>query len=187
MYNSEEIVDTVYESKFIRPGIIENVVIGGIQAITSPNGKPYVEVLFYKDTATPEDGAKIRFYMTDATVKYSIKKLKHLATKVVSTEDFDAADKTAKTHEQFGENINKLLKGKTIRRMKFTGEEYVGTDGNVKLRSSIGLPGFAEGADVTKSKLVFDETNQYDVKRLPKATTESNIGNGQGAESDLPF
>jgi len=103
----------------------------------------------------------------------SFEKIKHIATKVVKEADIDGIK--AESLEEYGSKLQDLLMGKSLR-MKFVGEEYINASGETKVKTTVGLPSFAEAIyeggeypvlDVTKLK--YNENNSYDMKKLEKA------------------
>jgi hypothetical protein len=81
------------------------------------------------------------------------------------------------------DKINAALTGKAFR-LKVKGVEYMNKEGKVRIKSDIGLPDFCENmvkVNAGESKLKFDETNKYDVERLPS----ENVAAPQ--KNDLPF
>lgn len=159
----------------LTPGIHENVTVTGVTEGTTLNGKGIIKVSFlgtggeiFEPELSTEGGA----------IPYTLKKLKHLMTKVV-TEDVANGAKTVA-------EVNKILTGSKFR-LKVCGEEYVNAKGETKVKSTLGLPNFAESADLEKgfSRLRYDSNNQYDMKRLNKATLDANTT--ASAVSDMPF
>ncbi len=181
-----------FKSKFIAPGIHE-VKITSITTV-EPGGasSPYFMFTFENKEAQTAD---VKFYYSDAAVKKTMTKIRHMATKITSADEIDAV--TGKNYPEYAKNLSRMLVGKWLR-IKFTGEEIRGglkEDGTRKdnwYKAGIGLPTFAEGIAQLPTKLVFDSTNQYDIRRLPTEATESTTYKSNGTTTkkdlqDLPF
>jgi hypothetical protein len=159
----------------IKPGVHENVTIGTISSETTPNGKSVVRVPFSLDNGAD---LNIDMSMEGNAPQYTMRKLKHLMTKV--------ADETLVNSASTIQDINKILSGKKLR-IKFTGEEYVSQrDGKVYVKTVLGLPNFAEPMTITPemSALTYNPNIEYDLKRVNKATVEANASK---VTDDLPF
>jgi hypothetical protein len=162
--------------KYLKPGI-NNTTIGTIEGTTPEQGSPYIEVKFYKEGETIENSTGVRFYMSEKGRARSLEKIKHIATKVVKEAEVDSIQ--AETLEDYASKLQNLLMGKSLR-MKFVGEEYVNASNQVKVKTTIGLPSFAEaiyeGGEypiVEETKLKYNENNSYDMKKLEKASPET--------------
>lgn len=189
MFNTSGMNDSS-GSKYIQPGIENDVVISNVMGVVPQGGSPYIEFTFRKAASTNEDGSKIRFYMSEKSQPTSLKKILHIATKVVKRAQIDSLKATSV--EEYGAMLSKLLSGKHLR-MKFLGEEYRNSKDEVRVKPSIGLPDFAEaimeGAEYTPvaqaaSKLMFN--SDKDIKRLaPTPSSDSTIVGD--STDDLPF
>ena len=183
-------------SKYIRPGI-QNVTIKSVVGETNQNGNPVIKMSFTLVGGT--DATDFRFFMSPNAEEVSLKKIRHIVTKVAKDQDY--LDCKGDTVEEYGANLNELLAGKSLR-MKFTGEEYLKQDGNVGVRSNVGLPNFAEpiedGAEYPvvaeeNSKLVYDKSSKYDFKKLAVTPSTTVMDDGSNPEfftkndSDLEF
>lgn len=167
--------------KYLKPGI-NNTTIGTVEGITPEQGSPYIEIAFYKQGQDAENHTKVRFYMSEKGRAKSFEKIKHIATKVVKEATVDAIK--AESLEDYGQKLQNILMGNSLR-MKFVGEEYVNASNEVKVKTTVGLPSFAEatqeGAEYpvitdADTKLKYNENNSYDMKRLEKAPESSNVG-----------
>jgi hypothetical protein len=167
----------VKEGGYIRPGIQE-VTISKVEGVVQ-NDKPRVDITMFREGGDDKSATTIRMYMsTDKAQLYALRKIKHLATNVVTEDKIDAIE--AESIEDYGSQLNALLAGNNVR-VKFIGEEYENQNGEIKVRANIGLPPFAEAiqegakhAVKTVSELKFDETNQYDFKRMERAEPSSS-------------
>ena len=176
-FNFAEVQSSKEVKPVIRPGVNENITIGLLTEDLTPNGKKVIRVPF-----TSADGAElvIDMSMEGGAPQYTMRKIKHLMTKVADEDTVNAASNL--------DAVNKILRGKTLR-MKFTGEEYVSQkDGKVYVKTVLGLPNFAEPMTTSKemSALVYDTNNQYDLKRVNQATVEGNAPL-KPVSDDLPF
>lgn len=189
-FNTKTVKETT-GSKWIAPGVENDIVIMNVMGV-APEGEraPFIEFTFKKAASEDEDNTKIRFYMTEKSSEMSMKKILHLATKVVKREQIDAL--TAGSVEEYGALLNRLIGGKHLR-LKFLGEEYVNSKSEVKIKPVLGLPGFAEaimeGAQYpvvanNATKLVFNpEKDIIRIKNVP--TSDATIVGA--ADDDLPF
>lgn len=162
----KESVGTGNSQKYIYPGIRHQVVIKNIKEDKTPSGTPFIELELYTKEGGPEASVKFPFYTSEKAAAKSMEKIKHIATKVVTEAELNAA-KTV-------EDLKDLLKGKMLR-MKFTGEEYKNKNGEIKEKALIGLAPFAEAIEEggdhpvildEDTKLKFDKANQYDFKKF---------------------
>ena len=169
-------------SQYLKPGIHNDVTIGSIKGVTPQSGAPYLELSFYKTESGPDFSTSVKFFMNEKSTQdpnkagglaTSLSKLKHLGTKVMTADALGAIG--GATVEEYGENLNKALAGKRLR-MKFCGEEYVNKSQETKIKTTLGLPEFAEsitpGAEYPvvadgQTALTFDPNNSKDMKRLP--------------------
>lgn len=177
-FNFAEVQSSKEVKPVIRPGVNENITVGLLTEDLTPNGKKVIRVPF-----TSADGAElvIDMSMEGGAPQYTMRKIKHLMTKVADEDTVNAASNL--------DAVNKILRGKTLR-MKFTGEEYVSQkDGKVYVKTVLGLPNFAEPMTTSKemSALVYDTNNQYDLKRVNQATVEGNAPKSVVEDSGLPF
>jgi hypothetical protein len=160
-------------TKYITPGVHE-VTILKIEGTTSQSGLPMINISLHLKDGDSENANTFRIVMQKTNGEeneYSLKKLQHIATKVVTLESYLAV--TGSNIEEYGQNLNDLLAGNSLR-MKFTGEERLKTDGSgTTVISNIGLPDFAEAIQegseypvVVETKLVYNPADQYDFKKL---------------------
>lgn len=186
MFTTKNTQEKTFVSKFITPGIHENVIIESVTGGTvESTGNPFLEWAFRLSTSSPEETTKVRFFMSEKAREKSLEKVVHIVSKVANRKDLDAINTNSIT--DYAKAINKLVGGKTLR-MKFIGEEYLNANSELKTRSSLGLPAFAEAtvsggdyAPVTATKLKFDPSNGYDFKRLVNPDIETTTaGNGHG-------
>lgn len=190
--NTEE--STGKSGLYIYPGVL-NVQILGWSKGDSTAGSPYISVTLITELAAeekPDASKEFKFYMTDAAKSTSMKKIKHIMTKVATN---DQINKDVENLDQFISLLNNLSSGKTLR-IKFSGKEYE-YEGKVKTTAEIGLPTFAEanknGAEYpavadADTKLVYDEKNEYDLKRLDiDPDAEPTTGEAEKAKADTSF
>lgn len=176
-FNFAEVQSSKEVKPVIRPGVNENITIGSVTETTTDKGKKVIRVPF-----TSADGAELTIDMSmeGGAPQYTMRKLKHLMTKSASEDVVNAATSI--------DDVNKILKGQTLR-IKFTGEEFVSSrDGKVYVKTVLGLPNFAEAMTTSKemSALVYDTNNQYDLKKVNQATIDGNAPVSPVSQ-DLPF
>lgn len=170
--------------KYVRPGVNEDVQIGSIEGVKPETGSPYIDIKFFIAGGKIEDATRSRVYMSESALKMSLMKLNHIATKVVSKEEFDAAGAGEADVVQYGRKLNALLAGKIIPRMMFTAEEYRNQSGEVKVRPGLGLPPFAEATKEGPTSLKYDPQNKYHYKKLAQPDAEPA---GAAPRDDMPF
>jgi hypothetical protein len=186
MFGGKE-VNSERVSNYISFGVHE-VTIKEVVGTTTPNGNPVINVSMYPLNGNPENANAFGFVLGGGAKEWSEKKLQHLATKVVTKDQYLAT--TGSNIEEYGQALDSLLAGKSLR-IKFTGEERLKQDGSgITIRANIGLPNFAEAIEegseypvvlAENTKLVFDKTNQYDFKKLEVAPDLSS-----SSKSDEP-
>ena len=173
---------------WIKPGINENVVCAGLSIPEGEVKTPHLILSFHLEG--DEDNTRDeRLYFTDAATKHSLKKLIHLVKVYNTREDLERADEASKSEEEFCKNVNLMIKGKKYR-MKFTGEQYENSEGEIKTSTKLGFPPFAESVEISKedSELVFDKNNKFDFSTIEPATTEVGQESiSEESSDDLPF
>lgn len=175
MYTTKGTEEKEFKSKYIAPGV-QKVKIVSITGMAPEGKSPYLELAFVNQE---EMTANIRFYMSEKAMPKSLEKIKHIGTKMVTNDDLDAIK--ADSIDSYGAALNGLLAGKTCR-IKFTGEE-VESEKGIWTKAGIGLPTFAEATkdgaqypavDDEDTKLVYDENNKWDLKRLAPVDAETD-------------
>lgn len=174
---------------YIYPGIRDVVITKWTQGKSANKGTPFIAVNLVTvegKKAGNVDPRAFEFYMTEGAMKMSLSKIKHIVTKITTEEKF--ASKNPADIEEMVEHLNDLTRGETLR-MKFIGEEYENSNGEVKEAARIGLPEFAEAIQegaaypvVTETKLTFDKNNPYDFKKLEKDNTKEPTTAETGAK-----
>jgi hypothetical protein len=168
--------------KYIYPGIKHHVIIKNVKTGKSANETPFIEIEMYTKEGGPDTSRSFKFYTSEKAVKMSMEKIKHIATKVATADEVNAAKDL--------EALRDLLKGKALR-MKFVGREYRNSNNELKEAAEIGLAPFAEaieeGAEHAPvadedTQLTFDKDNEYDMVRL-KESPESAPKQSPGASS----
>lgn len=157
------------------PGILE-VEVSGIKDVIpdDPNKSPYVQWSFVNDEGEHEE----RLYTSEAAVKHTMSKMKHLSLQMISNEDLNAVKNTS--------GLERALQGKKVR-IKLSGEEVQGQNGAF-IKARLGWPPCAEnvGVDIKDSKLKFSESK--DVKMLTNKPSTAPLENQTSeAKDDLPF
>lgn len=167
-------------SKYLTKGINQNVTIGTILGVTPGEGRsPYISITLFKSNSTEEEGGRdFKLYMSDKAKTASLTKLLHLAGKVVPKESIVAADKQSSTLEDFCVELNRLMKGQSIRWFKLAAEQYMNANQEIKDRVQIGFVPFAEQGETCT--LTYDESKEADYRKLPVPEVSEGT-------SDLPF
>lgn len=162
-FNFTNVEESTQKPK-LQPGIYE-VEITGVTEGTSKSGQPTIEVGFVTTDGTYEHVEKMSANPVPSAGKeksaqdVALSKILHIATKLVTREQIDAATTT--------EALNKLLTGKTLR-MKFIGEESE-YNGQIYVNTKLGFPTFAETIVKDEpTKLVYNPGNTYDYKKYTK-------------------
>jgi hypothetical protein len=184
MFNLKEVSEEVKggsNQTYIYPGIRNQVIIS--KWVTGRSAKqetPFigVQLVTKEGKEAAVDPKQFEFYVSPAAIDTSMKKIKHIVTKVTTAKIFES--KEVNSAEELVEHLNEISRGGVLR-MKFTGEEYLNSNNEVKSAARIGLPEFAEavneGAEYEpisdeNTKLTFDESNRFDFKKLPVLPTQ---------------
>jgi len=165
---------------YIKPGVHEVEIIDFINEVPENQNK----TANFQLKMASLDGTKeflYKNYLSEGAMKWNLVKAKHIATNSDMTED-DKAKIGGDTQEALLKSLLESLVGKKTRIM-FGGEEYV-SEGQIKERTTIGLPPFAEKLTVSKdqSDLKFDKSNKWHFKKLPQ---EIRDGIAPEANEDL--
>jgi len=173
-FNFKDIQETTAKPRFT-PGIFDGVIVRSVKDGLTANGKKVITVSLL---GTKGEEFEANWSMEGAAPQYTMRKLKHMLTKVMPNEEEVNAITTT-------EQANKALQGKAFR-FKFIGTEYVNRDNQVRVKTDIGLPSFCESMKVpaNATSLSFDPNNAYDMVRLPADQVPSAKSE---AKSDLPF
>lgn len=188
-------------SAFLTPGIHEAKIVG-LEFMESRGGTPGMKFTFegkphggdFAHPAGPQhkgSTAETTYWLSEKAWKYTQERLITMADKLGVRSQLDAAK--GANAEEYTNAVAPVLLGKTAR-FKFAGQEIEGKvadDGTKKnnwFKAELASFGFVEALDVTESKLKFDETNKYDMKRLPVAmveeATEDPFTDGPAADND---
>jgi len=168
----------VKKSTKIKGFSIEDCTITGIIASKTQGGKDQIEVGFISTGGLEHTE---RMSLSSGAMKYTLQKLHTLASRCISPEDV--------SKDMSLDLFNKLLTGKKVR-IKFSAEEFRGTDDNIYTRAVIGLWDFAEEISVPRNetKLKLDKESRYDYKPLEGSTTTTTPPKSASAMvDDLPF
>jgi hypothetical protein len=152
------------ESLYLSKGINKDVMIGEMQAFEPETGSPYLSILLYPASSSPENGTNFRFYMSDNARARSLEKITHLVTRIISKDELLKINSKSTTLEEFATNITAAINGATMRWFKICAEQYINKDGAVKDKLIIGLPAFVSQDET--HKLRWDESNPYDYKKI---------------------
>lgn len=129
---SEVQVSEKVSKPLIKGFTIQEVTVTGVAMGQSKSGSEQIEVGFINE-AGEEHTEKMS--VTAASMKYTMQKLKHMLTKVISEEEANTVTSV--------DSINSVLTGKKLR-IKFGAREYRNQSGDVVTAAAIGLPSFAE-------------------------------------------
>ncbi len=165
--------------KFITYGI-KDVKVVGIESKEAVDGSTPSIFINFQELNT-EKTVSVRFPMSEKAAPYSLRKIKHLATKIVTENDVDAI--TESTVTGYANALSKLILNASVR-IKFSAEEIDGVKNgkNNWFKSVINFPPFAEVISTNPTQLIFEQSK--DIKRLPAVSATPN---GQAVTSDLPF
>jgi hypothetical protein len=159
-----------------QPGIYENVIVSGIREGKTVNGKNIISVTFL---GVNGEEITVDWSMEGGAVEYTTRKIKHMLTKVATEDQANSCTSL--------DQVARLLTGKPMR-IKFVGSEYVNKENQVRVKTEIGLPNFAESMKTSTTMLRFDANNNYDIKRLPAdQLPQSESTMVAKASNDLPF
>lgn len=174
MFSTKGVSET--GGKYISYGI-KDVKIVGIEAKESDGNSSPSLIINFEEVGTGKTQSS-RFTFTEKSTQISLRKIKHILTKVVDETTADSI--TATTITQYATDLSNVLLSKTIR-VKFSGEEVAGKEGkNNWFKAVINFPPFAEPITVNPTNLKFD-TN-LDIRRLIATTKTPNV-----AADALPF
>jgi hypothetical protein len=178
--------------KYIYPGLRHDVVIEGITVGKFKTGTPYIGITMYTAEGGPTANREFKLAFTPNTADFVQNKIKHIATKVATTEEVDAIFDEANDLDGLVKDLNAILRGQHLR-MKFIGEQYENANGEIKDRANIGFPVFAEAiqegaghpviADAD-TELTFDKNNEKDFKRV-KVTADAEEEVGTEVDANL--
>jgi len=174
-------------SAFLAPGIHEAKIVG-LEFMESRGGTPGMKFTFegkphggeFAHPAGPQykgSTAETTYWLSEKAWKFTQERLITMADKLGVRAQLDAAK--GANAEEYTNAIAPVLLGKTAR-WKFAGTEIEGKiadDGTKKnnwFKAELAAFGFAEALDTNPSKLKFDETHKYDMKRLPEPLVEDN-------------
>ena len=175
MFSSKGVSET--GGKYIGYGITDVKVVDIDVKESDGSSTPMLYVNLQE--AKGEKTVSLRMAFSEKAQPYSMRKIKHLTTKVATEAELDAIEEPTLT--AYGAALFKLIGNKPVR-MKFSGEEVIGTNGKKNfIKTVVNFPPFAEVIGGTT--LTFDPSK--DIKYLaPTATTPTGAGK---QTADLPF
>jgi len=162
-------------SNYAKPGIYENTTITKIVGSSPGEGKSdFLEITWETPTVEGVDNSESlrngqlivdKLYMSEGASPVSYRKLNDIATVLLgSQEPLEAIE--AVSIEDYGNQLTAVLANKPAR-WKFAGIEIEGGEGKQNwLKSVLPFKYFVESMEANPTRLRFDETNPYDVKRL---------------------
>lgn len=176
--------EKVSVSAFLKPGIHE-AKIANIEFIESRGGTPGVKFMF-EGAPNPEgfvhpqgeykgSTAETTYWLSPKAWKFTKDRLIIMADKLGVRAQLDAVN--GADAQEYTNGIIPIFAGKAGR-FKFAGKEIegkAGDDGNKKpnwFKAELAGFGFVEAISTTPSTLKFDETNDWDMQRLPAVTVD---------------
>lgn len=168
--------------KYIASGIREVKITAIDSKEAEGNSTPAIFITFQEIGS--DRTLNIRFAFSENGAQYSLRKIKHIATKFVPEATVDAIDVATVT--EYANALRGLILNKELR-MKFGGEEIMPNDPSKRswIKAVVGFPPFAEPLTVNPAStaLIFDKDR--DIKRLPATVT--NPTDTVTRKADLPF
>lgn len=185
--------ETSFVSNFLSPGIHE-AKIQKIEFFEAASGTPGMKITHegrpMEDLGGAGQVAETTWWLSDNAWNYTIDRLVIMADKLGVRSALDAVDE--ESPEQYAKALDGIFKNKAAR-WKFAGEEIAGKEGKQNwFKASLAGYGFVEALSTEPSKLSFDESNKYDMKKLPVADSETASSNGvsvseTSSNSDSPW
>ena len=174
--------ETNFVSNYLSAGIHE-AKIQKIEYFEAASGTPGMKITH---EGRPMDvlggagqSAETTWWLSDNAWTYTKDRLVIMADKLGVRTGLDNIN--AESPAEYSAALDSLFKNK-VGRWKFAGEEIAGKEGKQNwFKAGLAGYGFVEAVDAAPSKLKFDETNKYDMKRLPVADSEVPSSNGTGA------
>tara|TARA_R110002012_G_scaffold74735_1_gene189379 strand:+ start:4311 stop:4907 length:597 start_codon:yes stop_codon:yes gene_type:complete len=178
-HNVEE---TNFVSNYLSAGIHE-AKIQKIEYFEAASGTPGMKITHegrpMEDLGGAGQTAETTWWLSDNAWTYTKDRLVIMADKLGVRTGLDNIN--AESPAEYSAALDSLFKNK-VGRWKFAGEEIAGKEGKQNwFKAGLAGYGFVESVDTTPSKLKFDETNKYDMKRLPVADSEVPSSNGTAA------
>ena len=174
-----------FVSNFLSPGIHE-AKIQKMEFFEASSGTPGIKITHegrpMEDLKGVGQVAETTWWLSENAWKYTKDRLVIMADKLAVRDDFDKAGESS-SPEEYTRALDAIFKNKTAR-WKFAGEEIEGklTDEGVQksnwFKAGLSAFGFIETIETNPSKLKFNETSKYDMKRLPVADSETASSNG---------
>ena len=181
MFSTKGVTDN--GGKYIPYGI-HNVEITGVtskEAEGSASASVFIEFREKDGTKTLSE----RLPFSDKATVYSLRKIKHITTKVVTEAEIDAATANVKSVGEMAKVLNKILTGKSLT-VKFNGKEVAGSNGKSNwYKAQLGFPPFAETIGTNPSTLKFDALK--DIKRLDGSASSAPAQQIKQNSDPLPF
>ena len=178
-HNVEE---TSFVSTYLSPGVHE-AKVQKIEYFEAASGTPGMKITHegrpMEDLGGAGQVAETTWWLSDNAWKFTRDRLVIMADKLGVRSELDSID--VENAEEYARALDTIFKNK-VGRWKFAGEEILGKEGKQNwFKAGLAAFGFVESVDTTPSKLKFDETNKYDMKKLPVADSETASSNGTTA------
>jgi hypothetical protein len=174
--------ETNFVSNYLSSGIHE-AKIQKIEFFEASSGTPGMKITHegrpMEDLGGAGQVAETTWWLSDNAWTYTKDRLVIMADKLGVRTELDAIE--GEEAAAYCSALDGIFKGK-VARWKFAGEEIAGKEGKQNwFKAGLSGYGFVESLDTSPSKLKFDETNKYDMKRLPVADSETVSSNGTTA------
>lgn len=170
-----EVQEKEYVSAYLKPGIH----VAKVQKVEYTQANSGNEGLLIVHEGKPMDDlegkgqtAETRFWMSEKAWPYTKDRLVIMADKLGVRDALDAID--AGSASEYAVALNAIFAGKAAR-WKFAGEEIKGKEGKSNwFKAQLSNFGFIEALSVSEgeSKLKFNPSDKYDMKRLVETDVE---------------
>lgn len=137
MFNTKNVTEG---ANYLQTGINHDVTIVDVKAVEEENKSPYIEIGL-APTSNLESVNSFRLYFTEKAAKYSLARIKHIATKVVPEAIIDNVQ--GANIQDYSMKIKALLSERRLR-VLLNGVEYLRNDGSIGIRTELPLMNFAE-------------------------------------------
>lgn len=178
MFNTKDLKTKEAVQLYVKPGnqkVIVNSIRGEQPADT--NRSPFIELEIYPSGSSPENCFRGRLYTSDKALELTLERLKHICTKLITDEEFDAIGNSSTNVEEYAAKLNAVCAGKELR-MHFDCEQYRNSNMEVKEKPMIPMnTPFAEATQPgSQYEPVSDNNSKLKTKIYVKEIKEDNGG-----------
>jgi len=180
MFNTKNVTEG---AAYLQVGVNDDVTIVDINAVVEEGKTPYFDLLI-APSSNIESPNSFRLYFSEKATQYSLARIKHIATKVVTQEQIDNVVGT--DFNDYATKLKMLLGGRRLR-LLLNGSEYMRNDGSIGTRTELPMMNFAEAivdgaeyAAVTKDNSSLGEPT---IKQLA-ASSKSSSGVSSAPPTD---